>query len=110
MFRRFERPLDVPRGESGLIPADAGRRGDENAARAIWKKRAGRGWSAPLPDCAGVLNGVIYRDSRLDVMVQLAGTVAYVVHKHHRGNPHFRGRFESLGPRFDADFAKTPVL
>ena len=38
MFRRFERLLDVPRGESGLILADAGRRGDENAARAIVEK------------------------------------------------------------------------
>ena len=38
MFRRFERLLDVPRGESGLILADAGRRGAENAARAIVEK------------------------------------------------------------------------
>lgn len=97
MFRRFERLLDVPRGESGLILADAGRRGDENAARAIVEKM-GRARMERAPDCAGVLNGVIYRDSRLDVMVQLADTVAYVVHKHHRGNPHFRGGSSPSGP------------
>ena len=31
-------------------------------------------------------------------MVQLADTVAYVVHKHHRGNPHFRGGSSPSGP------------
>ena len=62
------------------------------------------------PDRAGVLSGAIRRDSRPGIMVQLADTVAHAVHKRHRKNPHFRGWFESLGPRLDAGSAKTPAL
>jgi len=69
-----------------------------------------QGGYAARPDCAGVLSGVIRRDSRPDIMVQLADTVARAAHKRHRENPHFRGWFESLAPRLDAGSPKTPAL
>ena len=101
MFRRFERTLDRPGGEYGLILADAGRAGDEKAARAIVEKMALARMESS-PNSAGVLNGVIYRDSRLDIMIQLADMVAYVVHKHHRRDARFQGWFEAIRPKFDA--------
>lgn len=101
MFRRFERMLDRPGGEYGLILADAGRAGDEKAARAIVEKMTSTRMERS-PNSAGVLNGVIYRDSRLDIMIQLADMVAYVVHKHHREDARFQGWFEAIRPKFDA--------
>ena len=100
MFSRFERMLDSAREESGLILADAGNKDDERAARSIVEKM-GRARMERAPNRAGVLNGVIFRDSRLDVMIQLADMAAYVVHKRYRKDAHFRGWFEAIRPRFD---------
>ena len=102
MFRRFERMLDRPGEESGLILADAGNRDDERVARSI-VERMGRARMEREPNRAGVMNGVIFRDSRLDIMIQLADTAAYVVHKHYRKNAHFDGWFEAIRPKFDAN-------
>ena len=102
MFRRFESPLRLSEGECGLILADSGRRADEAVARSavegmgkarMWRRR----------DRAGVLNGIIHRDSRLDVMIQLADMAAYVIHKHYRDSLPFRDWYEAIRPRFDAD-------
>lgn len=108
MFRRFERVLDLPGGEYGLILADAGRAGDERAARAIVEKMA-RARMEQSPNCAGILDGVIYRDSRLDIMVQLADIVAYILHRHYRKDVHFQGWFESIKSKFDTDLTKLKV-
>lgn len=102
MFNRFERMLDRSREESGLILADAGSRDDEKAARSI-VERMGRARMEREPNRAGVMNGVIFRDSRLDIMIQLADTAAYVVHKHYRKNAHFRSWFEAIRPKFDEE-------
>ena len=108
MFRRFERMLDIPGGEYGLILADAGRAGDERTARAIVEKMA-RSRMEQSPNCAGVLDGVIYRDSRLDIMVQLADIVAYIMHRHYRKDAHFEGWFESIKTKFDMEPTKMLV-
>ena len=100
MFNRFERMLDSAREESGLILSDAGNRDDERAARSIVEKM-GRTRMERAPNRAGVLNGVVFRDSRLDVMIQLADMVAYVVHKHCRKDVQFQGWFEAIRPKFD---------
>ena len=100
MFRRFERMLDIPGGEYGLILADAGRAGDEKAARVIVEKMA-RARMGQSPNCAGVLDGVIYRDSRLDIMIQMADIVAYIMHRHYRKDAHFEDWFESIKAKFD---------
>ena len=104
MFRRFERMLGLPGEECGLILADAGRRADEKAARAI-VERTGRACTEDTHSCAGVLNGAICRDSRLDIMIQPADMVAYAVHRHHRKSAHFQGWFEAIKPKFDSDAA-----
>lgn len=100
MFNRFERMLDSAREESGLILSDAGNRDDERAARSIVEKM-GRTRMERAPNRAGVLNGMVFRDSRLDVMIQLADMVAYVVHKHYRKDMQFQGWFEVIRPKFD---------
>lgn len=102
MFKRFGRMLDRTGEESGLILADAGDRNDENTARAV-VERMGRARMERAPNHAGVLNGVIFRDSRLDVMIQMADMAAYIVHKHYRKDDRFRGWFETIRPRFDAN-------
>lgn len=108
MFRRFERMLDIPGGEYGLILADAGRAGDERTARAIVEKMA-RSRMEQTPNCAGVLDGVIYRDSRLDIMIQLADIVAYIMHRHYRKDAHFEGWFEAIKAKFDTEPTKMLV-
>ena len=100
MFKRFERML--VRTESGLILADEGGSDDKNAARAIVEKM-GRARMERTPNRAGVMNGVIFRDSRLDVMIQMADMAAYIVHKHYRKDDRFRGWFETIRPRFDSN-------
>lgn len=102
MFRRFERMLDRDGGEYGLILADAGRTGDERAVRSIVEKMA-QARMEQSPNCAGVLNGVIYRDSRLDIMIQLADIVAYILHRYYRKDARFQGWFEAIKPKFDMD-------
>lgn len=102
MFRRFERLLDSPGGELGLILADAGRKADEEAARVIVEKM-GRSRIGQASGYSGVLNGVIHRDSHLDIMIQLADVAAYVIHKHYRGDASFQRWFEALRPRFDEE-------
>ena len=102
MLKRFERMLDRTGEESGLILADAGGGNDEDAARAV-VERLGRARMARAPNRGGVMNGVIFRDSRLDVMIQMADMAAYIVHKHCRKDDRFRGWFETIRPRFDAN-------
>ena len=102
MFRRFEHMLNHSGEERGLILADAGNMDDERATRSIVEKM-GRARMERAPNRAGILNGVIFRDSRLDIMIQLADMAAYVVHKHYRKNAHFRGWFESIRAKFDAN-------
>ena len=102
MFRRFERLLDSPSGELGLILADAGRKADEEAAHAI-VERMGRSRIQPASAYSGVLNGVVHRDSRLDIMIQLADVAAYVIHRHYRGGAYFQRWFEALRPGFDEE-------
>lgn len=46
---------------------------------------------------------MIHRDSRLDVMIQLADTAAYIIHKHYRGDPLFQAWCEAIRVRLDAD-------
>lgn len=101
MFRRFERMLGISQ-ELGLILSDAGNKDDERAARTI-VERMGRARMEYMPNCTGVLNGVIFRDSRLDIMIQLADIVAYVVHKHYRKSAYFHGWFESIKTKFDVN-------
>lgn len=107
MFRRFERMLDAPKCESGLILADASNKDDERATRTI-VENMGRARMARASASAGVLDGVIFRDSRLDVMIQLADIVAYVVHKRYRKDDRFRGWFEDVRPQFDAVLPRLP--
>ena len=102
MFSRFERLLDRSNGEQGLILADAGRKADEEEARVI-VERMGRSRMEQTPGYSGVLNGVIHRDSRLDIMIQLADVAAYVVHRRCRGSAHFQRWFEVLRPGFDEE-------
>ena len=102
MFKRFERMLDRTVEESGLILADAGGGNDEDAARAV-VERMGRARMERAPNRAGVMNRVIFRDSRLDVMIQMADMAAYIVHKHYRKDDRFRGWFETIRPRFDSN-------
>ena len=87
-------------GKSGPIPADAGNRDGERAARSIAEKM-GRARTERAPNRAGVLNGAILRDSRLDVMMRPAGMAAYVVHRRYRKDAHSRGWFEAIRPKFD---------
>lgn len=101
MFRRFEGLLDLPGGECGLILADAGRRADEAVARSV-VEGMGRVRMERRLGHAGVF-GVIHRDSRLDVMIQLADIAAYIIHKHYRGNHIFQAWYEVIRTRFDAD-------
>ncbi len=105
MFRRFECILDRPGREYGLILADAGRPSDERMARSIVEKMA-RARLEQAPNCAGVLDGVIYRDSRLDIMIQLADIVAYILHRYYRKDTRFQGWFEAIRSKFDMDPAK----
>ena len=105
MFRRFERMLDRDEGEYGLILADAGRTGDERTARAIVEEMA-LAKMEQSPNCAGVLNGIIYRDSHLDIMIQLADIVAYILHRYYRKDGRFQGWFEAIRPKFDMNPAK----
>lgn len=105
MFKRFEHILDRPGGEYGLILTDAGRPGDERAGRSIVEKMA-QAKMEQSPNCAGVLNGAIYRDSRLDIMIQLADVVAHILHGYYRKDARFQGRFEAIRPKFDMDPAK----
>lgn len=107
MLRRFEHILDLGGGECGLILADAGRAGDERAVRAIIEEMALARMEGS-PNCAGVLNGVIYRDSRLDIMIQLADIVAYILHRYCRKDARFQGWFEAISPKFDMDPAMRP--
>ena len=94
MFRRFERMLRRSEGEYGLILADSGRRADEEAAHIV-VEGMGRSRTGRSAGHVGVINCVIHRDSRLDIMIQLADIAAYIIHKQCRGNPHFRRWFEA---------------
>ena len=49
------------------------------------------------------MNGVIFRDSRLDMMIQMADMAAYIARMHYRKDDRFRGRFEAIRPKFDAN-------
>lgn len=51
---------------------------------------------------AGVLDGALFRDSRLDALIQLADIAAYVVHKRYGKGDRFGGWFDDIGPKFDA--------
>ena len=108
MFRRFERMLNRNEGEYGLILADAGRADDERAVRSIVEEMALAKMEVS-PNYAGVLNGVIYRDSRLDIMIQLADIVAYILHRYYRKDARFQGWFEAIKVKFDRDPAKLLV-
>ena len=88
-----------------LILASAYVHADETRHPRAIVERMGRARMEHAHNYAGVMNGVIYRDSRLDIMIQLADIVAYVVHKHHRKSAHFRGWFEAIKPKFDSDAA-----
>ena len=102
MFSRLERLLDRSGGEQGLILADAGRKADEDAARAI-VERMGRSRMEQSHGYSGVLNGVIHRDSRLDIMIQPADVAACAAHRRCRGSAHFQRWFEELRPGFDEE-------
>ena len=98
MFGRLERMLDTSQ-ELGPILSDAGNKDDEGAARTI-AERMGRARMEYMPNCTGVINGVIFRDSRLGIMIQLADIVAYAVHRHCRKSAYFHGWFESIKTKF----------
>ena len=108
MFRRFECELRQSDGEYGLILADSGRGADEEAARLV-VERMGRSRMGQTAGHVGVVNGVIHRDSGLDIMIQLADVAAYIIHRHYRGSPHFRHWFEAIRTRFDTDPAALGV-
>ena len=94
--------LDSTKEELGLVLADAGSKDGENAARAI-VERMGRARTGRAPGRTGAMNGVIFRDSRLDIMIQMADMAAYIVRMHYRKDDRFQGWFEAIRPKFDAN-------
>ena len=79
-------------------PVRARRHLDKGATRP-----AGRTYATPFAQPSRTPNGAIFRDSRLDIMIHPADTAARVVHKHCRKNAHFRGWFEPIRAKFDAN-------
>lgn len=96
MVKVFRQYLSPKRGaEYGLIVADASERMSEQLiAKTTYRtaRRYGTGQRR-----SPVLDGMFFRDSRLESVIQLADMVGYVIHKHMKGDPAFFGWHERLG-------------
>ena len=88
MVKAFRQHLSIKKGaEYGLIIADASERMSERLiAKTVYRtaRRYGTGHRRSL-----VLDGVFFRDSRLESVIQLADMVAYVIHRYMKGDAAF---------------------
>lgn len=90
LVKGFKRYLSTTSGaEYGLIMADSCDRVSEQLiAKAVYRtaRRYGTGGRRPP-----VLDGVFFRDSRLEPVIQLADMIGYMVHKREKGDAAFSG-------------------
>ena len=94
-FKRYLSPQN--RVEYGLIIADSSERVSEQLiAKTVYKtaRRYGTGQKR-----SPVLDGMFFRDSRLEPVIQLADMVGYMTHKYMKEDQAFSGWYDRLGPR-----------
>lgn len=95
MVKAFKHYLSGTKGtEYGLIFADASERMSEQViAKTVYKtaRRYCTGQRRSL-----VFDGVLFRDSRLEYIIQLADMIGYVIHKHMKGDSAFSGWYGRL--------------
>ena len=95
LVKAFKHYLSPKNGvEYGLIIADACDKGAERLIEKTVYKTARRYGTRQRR--SPVFDGVFFRDSRLESLIQLADMVGYVIHKHVKGDLAFAGWYERL--------------
>ena len=89
--------LQPGRTNNGLVFVDSSQRVPESEIRDIIQSLVRKG--SPRQRIDHVIEAPIFTKSHLRNMIQLADVIAYVVYKHHKGDPQFGGWFEMLKPK-----------
>ena len=95
LVKAFKHYLSPKNGaEYGLIIADACDKGAEHLIEKTVYKTARRYGTRQRR--SPVFDGVFFRDSRLESLIQLADMAGYVIHKHIKGDPAFAAWYGRL--------------
>ena len=89
--------LQPERTNNGLVFVDSSQKVPESETRDIIQSLVRKG--SPQQQIDHVIEDPIFVKSHLRNMIQLADMIAYVVYRHHKGDPRFREWFEMLKPK-----------
>ena len=102
ILERFEGFLKLQPGwiNDGLVFVDSSQKVPESEIRDIIQRLVREG--SPQQRIDHVIEDPIFIKSHLRNLIQLADMIAYVVYKHHKGDPQFKDWFEMLKPKMYA--------
>lgn len=86
-----------PGTNAGMLCIDASDKGTECNISALISKLVKNG--TPFQSVDHVVENPLFVKSHLRGMIQLSDMIAYVVHRHHKGNSQFKAWFEDLFPK-----------
>ena len=99
ILERFEGflKLQSERTNNGLIFVDSSQKVPESEIKNIIRRMVREG--SPQQQVDHVIEDPIFVESHRRNLIQVADMIAYVVYKHHKGDPQFREWFEMLKPK-----------